>query len=109
MSRARPSTAPDRTAQVIASVQLVSGSSGIVGGSAPVASFQAADSPFCAAAAASTADPVPMTLHASGPTAPPDRPAAHPDVWNDCRTLAAVRGLRAARRPSAPWEGGRER
>src|SRR3954469_4801284 len=63
----------------MASVQSVSGSSGTVGGSSPVASFQAADNAFCATAAASTAEPVPRTLHASGPTVPPDRPAAHPD------------------------------
>ena len=48
--------------------QLVSGSSGMVGGSSPVASFQAATRAFCAAAAASTAEPVPMIFHAREPT-----------------------------------------
>src|SRR3954447_26031807 len=60
--------APETTAQAIASRQLVSGSSGMVGGSFPVTSFQPEDSPFCAAAAARTADPVPMILQAREPT-----------------------------------------
>src|SRR3954447_7235541 len=40
----------------------------MVGGSSPVASRQAADSPLCAAVAASTAEAVPMIFHARDPT-----------------------------------------
>src|SRR5687768_8802133 len=61
--RARPITAPDSAAQLAASTQVVSGSSGTVGGLSPVAPRQISVSARSAAAAAATADSVARTFH----------------------------------------------
>src|SRR5204862_6114633 len=58
----------------MASPQLVSWSSGIVGGSSPVAARHGADSPRCATSAASSAEAVALILPAHVPTAPPCSP-----------------------------------
>src|SRR3954452_5370545 len=60
-----PITAPERAAQATASVQFVSGSSGTVGGLAPVAPRQIAVMALSAAWAATTADSAASTFQST--------------------------------------------